>query len=66
RYGPSNMGAIVPVFELLPAREKREVAHRLRSFAQAPVLPWFSNGLTGETYRPSDLVERLLFDAGLS
>lgn len=62
--GSVDLGLIVPVFEMLPVRQKLVVAKQLHELINAQVLPWCSHRLDNDSYRPIDLVERFLFDAG--
>lgn len=62
RFGAS-LGVIAPVFDALPVPHKRKTARRLRGLLRGQALPWYVDAFDDKAYRPSDLVERFLFDA---
>ncbi len=62
--GPLFIGLAWPVFGALPLTEKRAVARALHDSNVVPSLPWRSDRVDQDMYRPADLVERMLFDCG--
>jgi hypothetical protein len=62
-YGDLGLGPVAPLFNVLPATQKRNVALRLRDLVQLE-LPWCTLDFHDEPFRPLDLVERFLFDCG--
>ena len=55
---------LAAVFDALPVPHRRKTARKLRGLLRGPDLPWYVDAFDDEAYRPSDLVERFLFDAG--
>jgi hypothetical protein len=60
----ASVGVIAPVFDALPVPHRRKTARKLRGLLRGQDLPWYVDAFDDEAYRPSDLVERFLFDAG--
>jgi hypothetical protein len=63
RGGALTLHLVTPILEVLPLKDRRETATRLRGLVNAAVLPWCTP-LFGPSYRPVDLVNQVLFDCG--
>jgi hypothetical protein len=64
---PPELDVAIPILEVLPVDERRALAQRLANhIGQDWELPWLTSWRANVTYRPSDLVAQLLFDAGVS
>jgi hypothetical protein len=60
----ASLGVVAPIFDALPVPDKRTTARKLQRLVRGQTLPWYVDAFDDEAYRPSDLVERFLFDAG--
>lgn len=64
---PPEIDLVLPILDALPVAERRALAQRLaEAVGDNWTLPWLANWRTNVAYRPSDLVDQILFDAGVS